>query len=137
VLANKDEAHDAPTVPAVRARASAGLAVPWGRIPLAWAANGPKLAKYIQPLPLRGRGIVVATPSGLDRYSFTQRELALQLHPQLPPTPLWAYDDGSSLEGQFGSFGLAIVARSGTPLEVSYTHNLLETYPPGSRSTRG
>jgi hypothetical protein len=44
--------------------AGAGLALPWGRIPLAWAASGPKLAKYIQPLPLPGRGIVVATPSG-------------------------------------------------------------------------
>jgi hypothetical protein len=44
--------------------AGAGLALPWGRIPLAWAASGPKLAKYIQPLPLPDRGIVVATPSG-------------------------------------------------------------------------
>jgi spore coat protein A len=109
--------------------AGAGLALPWGRIPLAWAASGPKLAKCVQPLPLPGRGIVVATPSGLDRYSVTQREIARQLHPELPPTPLWAYDDGSGLEGQFGSFGLAIVAQSGTPLEVSYTHNLPETYP--------
>src|SRR4029453_3677523 len=29
----------------------------------------------------------------------------------------------------FGSFGMAVVARSGTPLTVSYTHDLPATYP--------
>jgi hypothetical protein len=46
-----------------------------------------------------------------------------------PPTPLWAYDDGSGLTGQSGSFGMAVVAQSGTPLTVSYTHMLPVTYP--------
>ena len=110
--------------------AGAALTVPWAsRIPVASAARSGKLTKYIQPVPLPGSGIVVATPSGSDRYSFTQTEITRQLHPHLPPTPLWAYDDGSGLAGQSGSFGMAVVAQSGTPLEVSFTHHLPETYP--------
>ena len=64
-----------------------------------------------------GAGIVVATPSGANTYTFTQREIRRQLHPHLPPTPIWAYDDGSGLAGQAGSFGMAVVAHSGTPLD--------------------
>src|SRR4029450_12027868 len=88
-----------------------------------------RLTKYIQPLTLPGSGIVVATPSGLNQYAFTLREIARQLHPNLPPTPFWAYDDGSGLGGQAGSFGMAVVAQSGTALDVSYTSNLPEFYP--------
>jgi spore coat protein A len=99
------------------------------QIPLARAAKGGKLAKYVQPLPVPGAGIVVATPSTLNAYSFTQRQISRKLHPDLPPTPLFAYDDGSDLTGLSGSFGMAIVAQSGTPLTVSYTHMLPETYP--------
>ena len=99
--------------------AGAALALPWAaRTPLATAAPGGKLTKYLEPVPLPGAGIVVATPSGTNQYSFTQTEIARQLHPQLPPTPLWAYDDGSGLDGQAGSFGMAVVAQSGTPLDV-------------------
>jgi len=87
------------------------------------------LTKYIQPLPLPGAGIVVATPSGLNQYAFIQREIARQLHPSLPPTPLWAYDDGSGLAGQAGSLGMAVVARSGTPLDITFTNHLPEKYP--------
>jgi spore coat protein A, manganese oxidase len=100
-----------------------------GRTPLARAAAGGKLAKYREPVPLPGAGIVVATPSGANRYSFTQTEIARQLHPELPATPLWAYDDGSGLAGQAGSFGMAVVAQSGTPLKVGFTHGLPKTYP--------
>ena len=64
-----------------------------------------------------------------NRYSFAQTEIARQLHPELPPTPLWAYDDGSGLGGQSGSFGMAVVAHSGTPLDIDFTHDLPETYP--------
>ena len=84
---------------------------------LAWqeaaaAAMAPRLTKYVQPLPVPGAGIVVATPSGPGTYFFTQRKIVRQLHPHLPPTPLWAYDDGSGLAGQAGSFGMAVVARA-------------------------
>ena len=106
------------------------LGMPWAmRIPEARATPGGKLAKYVQALPVPGAGIVVATPSGPNTYSFTQKEISRQLHPDLPSTPFWAYDDGSGLAGQSGSFGMAVVAPSGTPLNVSYTHGLPATYP--------
>ena len=91
--------------------------------------TGGPLRKFREPLPVPGAGIVVATPSGTNQYSFTQRQITRQLHPDLPPTPVWAYDDGSGLACQAGSFGMAIVAHSGTPLDVSYTNALPETYP--------
>lgn len=112
------------------AGAGAALALPWAtRIPAARGAVAPQLRKYVQPVPLPGAGIVVATPSGANEYAFAQREITRQLHPDLPPTPLWAYDDGSGLAGQAGSFGMAVVAQSGTPLRVNFTHELPETYP--------
>jgi spore coat protein A len=110
--------------------AGAALAVPWATpIPAAHGVQSGKLTKYVQPVPVPGAGIVVATPSGPNRYSFTQTEISRQLHPNLAPTPLWAYDDGSGLMGQAGSFGMAVVAQSGTPLTVTYTHDLPDTYP--------
>jgi len=112
------------------AAGGAALFVPWpSRTPGAMAAVGGRLAPYVQPVPLPGKGIVVAAPTGTNRYAFVQRQIARQLHPDLPPTPLWAYDDGSGLAGQAGSFGMAVVARSGTPLQVSYTHALPSVYP--------
>src|SRR5436190_1734613 len=93
------------------------------------AVHGGELAKYVQPVPRPGAGIVVAAASGTNQYSFTQREISRQLHPALPPTPFWAYDDGSGLAGQAGSFGMAVVAHTGTPLRVSYTNALPDTYP--------
>jgi spore coat protein A, manganese oxidase len=110
------------------AGASAGLALPWGaRAPSANAA-GTQLKKYVEKVPLPGAGIVVADGRS-GSLAFTQREIARQLHPDLPPTPLWAYDDGSGLNGQAGSFGMAVIAQSGTPLQVSFTHALPPTYP--------
>jgi spore coat protein A, manganese oxidase len=104
-------------------------AVPWTRIPMAYAGVGSTLEKYMQPVPLPGNGIVVATPSGTNQYSFIQKQISKKLHPQLPPTPLWAYDDGSGLAGQDGSFGMAVVAKTGTPIKVSFTNKLPATYP--------
>jgi hypothetical protein len=94
---------------------------------VAHAVGGAQLRKYVQPLPLPGAGIVVATPSGADEYSFAQTEITCRLHPDLPPTPLWAYDDGSGLAGQSGAFGMAVVGQSGTPLRVTFRHQLPET----------
>jgi spore coat protein A len=107
----------------------AALFLPWARTPLATAAPGGKLTKYLEPVPLPGVGIVVATQSGPNQYAFTQTQISRQLHPQLPPTPLWAYDDGSGLGGQAGSFGMAVLAQSGIPLEVSFRHDLPAEYP--------
>ena len=113
--------------------AAGATGLPWiGGGSLAWAAPGGKLAKYVEPLPRPGAGIVVATPvapNTPNTYAFRLREITRQLHPSLPPTPFWAYDDGSGLAGQAGSFGMAIVARTGVPLTVHYTHALPATYP--------
>jgi spore coat protein A, manganese oxidase len=110
--------------------AGAALAVPWTvEVQRASAAMGGKLAKYMEPVPVPGHGIVVATPSGANTYSFTLREISRRLHPQLPPTPFWAYDDGSGLGGQAGSFGMAVVAQSGTPVDATFTSALPGTYP--------
>jgi spore coat protein A len=87
------------------------------------------LIKFLEPLPVPGNGIVVATPSAANTYAFTMRQIERQLHPQLPPTPLWAYDDGSGLSGQAGSFGMALVAQRGVPLTVDYVNQLPRTYP--------
>src|SRR5512141_3207944 len=110
--------------------AGAAFAARWtAGVPGASASKGGTLSRYLERVPVPGAGIVVATPSGPNRYSFTQTEIARQLHPDLPPTPLWAYDDGSGLGGQAGSFGMAVVAQTGTPLTVNYTHNLPAPYP--------
>jgi spore coat protein A, manganese oxidase len=93
---------------------------------------GGKLAKYLEPVPLPGAGIVVATPQSIGAvttYAFRQTQITRRLHPQLPPTPLWAYDDGSGLGGQAGSFGMAIVAKTGSPVHVDYTNDLPAVYP--------
>ena len=106
--------------------ASAALALPWGR--QSANAAGTNLKKYVEKVPLPGAGIVVATGSSI---AFRQVEIQRQLHPDLPPTPLWAYDpslDGSGLKGQAGSFGMAVIAQSGTPTQISFTHALPSTY---------
>jgi hypothetical protein len=59
--------------------ASAALALPgvaWRGLAAANAgAAGSRLRKFIEPLPVPGAGIVVATPTGHNRFSFTQREI--------------------------------------------------------------
>jgi spore coat protein A, manganese oxidase len=111
--------------------ASAALSLPW-TVRQAFAARPARslLTKYVQALPVPGAGIVVANSTGMNHYDFNQIEIMRQLHPNLPKTPIWAYDDGSGLDGQAGSFGMAVVAQSGTPLDISFTNNLPETtYP--------
>jgi spore coat protein A len=107
----------------------AALAIPWARASAATAAMGGKLTKYLERLPVPGNGLVVATQSGPNQYSFTQRQISKQVHPELPPTPLWSFDDGTGLTGQAGSFGMVVVAQAGTPVQATYTHALPETYP--------
>jgi spore coat protein A, manganese oxidase len=112
--------------------ASAALSLPW-TVRRAFAAMPARslLTKYIQPLPVPGAGIVVASqiPMNSNHYAFTQKQITRQLHPNLPPTPFFAYDDGSGLAGQAGSFGMAVVAHSGTPITMDFTNGLDPTYP--------
>jgi spore coat protein A len=108
----------------------AALAVPWTLdARAASAAVGARLTKYLEPLPLPGAGMVVATPTAPSTYAFTQKEIARQLHPQLPPTPLWAYDDGSGLGGQAGSLGIVVLAQSGTPVDMTFENALPGRFP--------
>ena len=115
--------------------AGAALGVPAVRSGSAMAATArpgamaPSLRPFVEPLPVPGAGIVVASPVAPDQYHFTLRQISRRLHPQLPKTPIFAYDDGSGLGGQAGSFGMAIAAQTGTPVQVSYTHGLPRTYP--------
>jgi spore coat protein A, manganese oxidase len=110
--------------------AGSTLAFQWSTgLSLARATAPVSLEKYVDPLPRPGAGLVVASPSGTNRYTFTQRQIARKVHRDLPPTPLWAYDDGSGLGGQAGSLGIVVVAQCGTPLTMQYTHALPATYP--------
>jgi hypothetical protein len=101
--------------------ASAAIVLPWGR----QSANAsPSLTKYVQPVPLPGAGIVGLNGTGGGTIAFTQTQSERKLHPDLPPTPIWAYDPGGNLiAGQAGSFGMAVVARVGTPLRLTFTNN--------------
>jgi len=111
------------------AAGGAALLLPQIRLSSARAGGSPPLPKFVQPLALPGAGIVVAAPTGTNAYSFTQTEIMRHLHPHLPPTPLWAYDDGSGLAGQAGSFGMAVAAQSGTPVTITFQNELPKTYP--------
>jgi spore coat protein A, manganese oxidase len=116
------------------AASGAALLVPWRfDARRTKAAMGGPLVKFQEPVPLPGAGIVVATPKSVKKnvtnYAFTQTQISRQLHPQLPPTPFFAYDDGSGLAGQAGSFGMAVVATTGSPVAVDYTNALPKTYP--------
>jgi hypothetical protein len=51
------------------AAAGAALALPLASPTSAVAA--PKLTKYMEPVPVPGAGIVVATPTGPNAYAFT------------------------------------------------------------------
>jgi spore coat protein A, manganese oxidase len=93
------------------------------------SASGRRLAKYVERLPVPGDGIAVARPVAPGRYAFSLRQISRRLHPQLPATPVWAYDDGTGLGAQAGSFGMAITAETDTPLRVSYTNRLPRLYP--------
>ena len=105
------------------AMGGAALYLPWALE--AKAAKPLRLTKYLEPVPLPGAGIVVATPSGPNQYSFTQTEISRQLHPQLPPTPLWAYDDGSGLGGSG-----RLVRDGGRRAERHAAHGQLHARPP-------
>ena len=107
-----------PDIAAAATRASAPAAL-----------QSQALTPYLQPLPLPGAGLVVAAPTSANHYDFSVRMISKQVHPSLPATPVFAYDDGSGLAGQAGSLGMVIVATTGTPVTATYTNNLPAVYP--------
>ena len=86
------------------AGAGAALALPWASAYT--AGDAPRRAASWRSTSSRcrcpARGSWSRRRAAPNEYSFTQREIARQLHPDLPPTPLWAYDDGSGLGGPGG-----------------------------------
>ena len=121
------------------AGAGAALAVPWlARVPAASAASGAGAEEVRRAGAAAGRRHRRRGAERNERVLVrSEGDQSRQLHPDLPPTPLWAYDDGSGLAGQSGSFGMAVVAQSGTPLRVEYTHSFRTRTRAGFRSTRG
>jgi spore coat protein A, manganese oxidase len=109
--------------------AGSALVLPWGVAQRARAGDRVALRRFVQRLPVPGDGIVVARPASDGGYAFSLRQISRELHPDLPSTPLWAYDDGGGLSGQAGSFGMAVAAEVGVPLRVRYTNQLPHTYP--------
>ena len=93
------------------AGAGAALALPWAtRMPAARAAGGAAAEEVRAAGAAAGRGDRRGHPERTrPSIRSRRREITRQLHPDLPPTPLWAYDDGSGLGGQAGSFGMAVV----------------------------
>jgi spore coat protein A, manganese oxidase len=105
------------------------LAVPWTGTSAAAATPARRLRPFRERLPLPGDGIVVARPRNEGGYAFTMRQISRRLHPELPPTPVWSYDDGRGLGGQDGSMGPIIAAEHGRPVHASFTNRLPRTYP--------
>jgi hypothetical protein len=100
---------------------AAGIAFAGGSSWLASVSEtGASLCPFVERLSTPGDGIVVARPTSAGRYALTLRSISRRLHPSLSKTPLWAYDDGSGLAGQAGSFGMVIPAETGSPLRVSH-----------------
>src|SRR5437588_811881 len=84
--------------------------------------RGGRLAKYIQPLPVPGAGIVVATPSALNTYSFTQNGFGpgetqsvfyTNQTPQMPASLLWFHDHsvGATRLNVFAGLAAAYILR--------------------------
>jgi spore coat protein A len=90
------------------ALAGAGLAL--GPRRLAWARTSPRLAPFVDALPIPP----VLPPAA--RREIHMREVFQKLHRDLPATRVWTYD---------GTYiGPTIEARSGAPLEVEWRNEL-------------
>ena len=114
----------------IRYAAATGIAamVPWQRV-LA-SVQSPALRKFIQPLPLLGQGIPVATSipfMGADYYRLNAGQYTQQLHPSLLPTKLWGYADATT--GTHRHLGPVIVAQRGTPVRLTLTNYLPPVHP--------
>jgi spore coat protein A len=85
------------------------------------ALGATQLPSFTTPLPIP----VKATPASANRYRLTLRQFTQQLHPKLPRTTLWGYDDGSGIGPLYP--GPTIEVQSGTPTSVSYQNRLPTT----------
>ncbi len=107
-----------------------------GKWQLAWAfAQGPRLAKFIQPLRRVGGtgGIPLAASDGTrvragitaDHYSLNLEQFEDSLHPGLPnATRLWGYRPGNVAAGSNRHLGGVFIAQRGAPIQVTATNAL-------------
>lgn len=93
----------------------------------------PPLAKFIQPLPGLGpAGIPVASSvkhGNADSYVISMRQFQQNIHPALPDTTFWGYADARLASYKSRYLGPAIVAKRGTPVEITYLNELPGKHP--------
>ncbi len=93
------------------------------------------LRKFVADLPGVGpSGIPVATPNrfiypGTDYYIIVAGQYRQQLHPDLPPSRLWGYADGTLVRPSYRYLGPAVVAKKGVPVRVAYVNQLPNIHP--------
>lgn len=120
------------------ALAGASMVVPWRFLSTATPAKAfsqsNNLKKFVQAMRGVGGAIPAAAPDpvrlgwwqpGVTHYTIDMGQFTDQLHPDLPnPTRLWGYGQG----GNFRHLGGAIVARKGSPVQVTFRNNLPPTH---------
>jgi spore coat protein A len=80
------------------------------------------LTPYLDALPIPPVATPIAgAPGAAATYNITMREFEQQLHSQLPPTRVWAYNDGVS---GLHTPGPVIEARSGQPVTVNWINDI-------------
>ncbi len=83
------------------------------------------LTPYLDDLPVPGPATPTSGQSGgTATYDMYMREQQQQLHAELPPTTVWAFDDGF---GNTGTPGPVIEARSNQPVTVNWINDLRES----------
>jgi spore coat protein A len=81
------------------------------------------LTPFVDPLPVPGPATPTeGSPGAAATYDIAMREIQQTLHAELPPTTVWAYDDGTGAAFP----GPMIEARSGQPVTVNWSNDLRE-----------
>lgn len=83
-------------------------------------AASPVLTRYVDPLPIPGVHTPLTVKKGVPYYEVTMTQFLQQLHSQLPPTPVWGYNNSYP--------GPTFEARMGVPISVKWINNLPSTH---------
>jgi spore coat protein A len=96
------------------------------------------LTKFVDPLPLPGAGLSLATPNKTlydqtgaqaDFYRIAMGQFRQSFHRDLPPSKLWGYADATGTLPKWSYLGASIVAMKGTPVRISYLNLLPPIHP--------
>ena len=80
------------------------------------------LTPYLDALPLPAIATpTTGSPGAAATYDISMVETEQQMHSQLPPTRVWAYDDGFHVPSTPGPI---IVARTGQPVTVNWSNDI-------------